>query len=380
MKTQVQHVEVYRIACSGPSDLSGVQALIDSGKLQALDIVAVMGKTEGNGCVNDFTRDFAVTSWCQFLSLYLKCSPREVGRRVALVMSGGTEGVLSPHFTVFSRRWVPASFPPPIQRRLVVGMAHTRDFLPEEIGRNAQIDCTADAVREAMRDAGITDTSDVHFVQIKCPLLTSAKVNAALKRGAVPLTHDTYESMGYSRGASALGVALALGEVQPQADLPAALLTDWSLYSTRASASAGAELEGNVVIVLGEAMGATSPHRIAHTVMQDAVDAASVQRLLLDAFGVSGEGRVCGAWPGLVNLLAKAEASPDGQVRGQRHTMLNDSDINATRHARAAVGAVLASIVGITSLYVSGGAEHQGPAGGGPVAAIVRINEADLVF
>jgi cyanuric acid amidohydrolase len=75
----------------------------------------------------------------------------------------------------------------------------------------------------------------------------------------------------------------------------------------------------------------------------------------------------------LVNLLAKAEASPSGAVRGARHTMLNDSDINATRHARAVVGGVLASVVGDTCLYVSGGAEHQGPAGGGPVAAIVRM-------
>jgi hypothetical protein len=37
------------------------------------------------------------------------------------------------------------------------------------------------------------------------------------------------------------------------------------------------------------------------------------------------------------------------------------------------LGGVLASVVGHTALYVSGGAEHQGPAGGGPVAAIVRM-------
>jgi len=52
--------------------------------------------------------------------------------------------------------------------------------------------------------------------------------------------------------------------------------------------------------------------------------------------------------------------------------MLDDSDINQTRHARAVVGGVIASIVGDPMVYVSGGAEHQGPAGGGPVAAIVR--------
>jgi cyanuric acid amidohydrolase len=75
----------------------------------------------------------------------------------------------------------------------------------------------------------------------------------------------------------------------------------------------------------------------------------------------------------LVNVLAKAEASPDGTIRGLRHTMLEDSDINATRHARAAVGGLIAGVSGTGAVYVSGGAEHQGPAGGGPVAVIARV-------
>ncbi|WP_082448201.1 ring-opening amidohydrolase [Xylophilus sp. Leaf220] len=367
-----QHVEVFRIGCSGPGDLRGVQALVDAGTLDPRRIVAVMGKTEGNGCVNDYTREYAAAAWCHFLAPYLGCSAAEAEQRVALVMSGGTEGVLSPHFTVFTRQPA-AAVPSHGEKRLVVGIAHTRDFVPEEIGRTAQIDATAGAVRAAMADAGIADAADVHFVQVKCPLLTSAKVQDALERGAVPVTRDTYESMGYSRGASALGVAAALGEVDRAALHYGVVLSDWSLHSARASVSAGIELEGNVVVVLGEAAGSSSALRIAHTVMRDAVDAASVRRLLRDAFGLDADTDAAAIDRRLVNLLAKAEASPDGRVRGARHTMLNDSDINATRHARAAVGGVLASVVGHTALYVSGGAEHQGPAGGGPVAAILRV-------
>jgi len=41
---------------------------------------------------------------------------------------------------------------------------------------------------------------------------------------------------------------------------------------------------------------------------------------------------------------------------------------------------VLASVAGHTALYVSGGAEHQGPAGGGPVAAILRVDDTDSTF
>lgn len=370
-----QHVEVFRVPCRGPGDLAAVHALIVAGRLVPADVVAVMGKTEGNGCVNDHTRDFAAFAWCHLLAPHLGCTPAEVALRVALVMSGGTEGVLSPHFTVFTRRRVPGRAARD-EKRLVVGTAHTRDFAPEELGRAAQIDATAHAVREAMADAGIADPADVHFVQIKCPLLTSTQVADALHRGAPPVTRDTYESMAYSRGASALGVAVALGEVPRSAASDAAVLVDTTLFSARASASAGVELAGNVVIVLGEAAGATSPCRIAHTLMHDAVDSVALRTLLRDAFGLDADHDAARIAERLVNLLAKAEADPAGQVRGQRHTMLNDSDINATRHARAVVGAVLASVVGQTALYVSGGAEHQGPPGGGPVAAIVRAVQA----
>ena len=119
---------------------------------------------------------------------------------------------------------------------------------------------------------------------------------------------------------------------------------------------------------MGMSAQASSELVVAHGVMADAIDAASVRRTL-EALGVHGAEDV----KRIVNVFAKAEASPDGQVRGMRHTMLNDSDINSTRHARAATGAVIASVVGHGMVYVSGGAEHQGPAGGGPVAVIARV-------
>ena len=109
MTARAQQVDVFRVPCKGPGDLSGVRALIDAGQLNPADIVAVMGKTEGNGCVNDFTREYASSAWCHLLAPALNSTPEEVHQRVALVMSGGTEGVLSPHFTVFARRCVPVA-------------------------------------------------------------------------------------------------------------------------------------------------------------------------------------------------------------------------------------------------------------------------------
>ncbi len=359
--------DVIRIPTSGPGDVSGLMALVDSGALKPSSILAVLGKTEGNGGVNDFTREYAVAALCNALAPRLALTPRAVVSKIAFVMSGGTEGVLSPHMTVFARAPGREAAGDASDKRLSVGIAHTRDFLPEEIGRDAQIDLTAKAVEAAMRDAGIDAVADVHFVQIKCPLLTSERVQDALKRGKLAVTASGYASMGYSRGASALGVASALGEIERVAEEQ--VLKDWSLSPSVASSSAGIELMRNVVIVMGNSARSTSPFVVGHAVMRDAIDLSAV----LQALESVGLGLADAAMnPRLVDIFAKAEASPDGAVRGFRHTMLDDTDISSTRHARAAVGGLIGGVAGTGVVYVSGGAEHQGPPGGGPVAVIAR--------
>ena len=55
--------------------------------------------------------------------------------------------------------------------------------------------------------------------------------------------------------------------------------------------------------------------------------------------------------------------------------MLDDVNINAQRHIRAAIGGLVAAVMGDTRIFVSGGAEHQGPDGGGVIAVIARVNE-----
>lgn len=362
-------VGVFKVATKGPGDVAGLMSLIVTGAIDPASILAILGKTEGNGGVNDFTREYAVAALCTALAPKLDLTPHEVEQRIAFVMSGGTEGVLSPHITVFTRKDVEK---PPIGitgKRLGIGMAQTRDFLPEELGRSAQISETARAVKAAMADAGITDPTDVHFVQIKCPLLTSERVAAAAARGGKTATISAYSSMAYSRGASALGVAVALGEIASDVR-DDDVLRRYDLFSKVASTSSGIELMHNVVIVLGNSGASASEFEIGHAVMSDAIDAPAV----VSALSGVGLGAQAKAGRELVNIFAKAEASPDGTVRGFRHTMLEDTDISSTRHARAAVGGLIAGLAGTSAVYVSGGAEHQGPAGGGPVAVIARLS------
>jgi cyanuric acid amidohydrolase len=131
-------------------------------------------------------------------------------------------------------------------------------------------------------------------------------------------------------------------------------------------------VSNSCIIVLGNSAAWSGDNVIAHGVMRDAIDLPSVIGVLrqLD-FKIAGQLDKAAA-SRILAVLAKAEASRSGAIRGVRHVMWDDSDIQASRHARALVGGVLAGVIGRTDLFVSGGAEHQGPDGGGPIAVIAR--------
>jgi cyanuric acid amidohydrolase len=361
---------VHRISTRAPDDTSTLEAMLASGAIEGDGLVAILGKTEGNGCVNDFTRGFANASLKDALRRHLS---RDKADAVCIVMSGGTEGALSPHIVVLEARETDAV---PERGALALGRARTPALPFEHLGRLEQIDCVAAGVKAAMDDAGLADSADVHFVQIKCPLLTLERVAEVESRGLTAATRETLKSMALSRAASALGVAVALGEVDRANLSDEAIGHDWSLYSTRASASAGVELIDHEIVVLGVALEWGGPLRISHGVMADAIDVEPV-RAAMASVGLISDGQLPAPERGrLIAMFAKAEAGSMGRLRGHRHTMLDDSDISATRHARGFVAGALASLVGHAEIFVSGGAEHQGPDGGGPVAIIARAPDA----
>jgi cyanuric acid amidohydrolase len=163
---------VHRLPAAAPQDVSALHEAIEAGTIDPARIVAVLGKTEGNGCVNDFTRGYATSALKQAIAERLGQTPSQVEQRVAFVMSGGTEGGLSPHWIVFEVRDAP---PPPdaskstAPKALAIGVAFTQAFAPEEVGRRAQAAATASAVREAMAAARIASPADVHYVQTARP-------------------------------------------------------------------------------------------------------------------------------------------------------------------------------------------------------------------
>jgi len=174
---------VHRVPMRDPGDVSDILRLIEAGCLAPCEIVAILGKTEGNGCVNDFTRGYATMAVSSALASHLEIPSDEVASRIAIVISGGTEGGLSPHFLVFAVRAYGG--PSDGVKSLAIGTASTPALLPEQIGHIFQVEVTATAVREAMERAAITDIADVHWVQVKCPLLT---------RSAWPMPHRAAKS------------------------------------------------------------------------------------------------------------------------------------------------------------------------------------------
>jgi cyanuric acid amidohydrolase len=362
-------IGVHKVAMAAPNDVSELAKLIDAGTVNPSEIVALIGKTEGNGGANDFTRGFATLSYQMLLAKHLGVSPEEVGKRVAFVWSGGTEGVLSPHATVFTRSAAQGKASGP---RLAMAIDVTRDIPPEEVGTMAQVNEVAAATRRCLAAAGITDPKDVHYVQVKGPLLTPASIADADRRGKALRTRDPNGSKAFARGATALGVALGLNEVEAKDVNDDAVAKRFDLFSSVASTSAGGELKNCEVLLFGNSPNATGNFRIGHGILKDAIDAEGVRDALRSA-GLSFNGNPSeDEAKRVAAVFAKAEASPTGSIRGRRNTMLSDADINYERHARAAVGAVIASITLDPAIFVSGGTEHQCAPGAAPIAAIVR--------
>jgi cyanuric acid amidohydrolase len=362
-------IEVAKIELKTVKDASGLEACIAKGQFAADEIVAVIGKTEGNGGVNDFTRILADEAFRRVLMKHGKRSEADVAK-IPMVWSGGCDGVITPHATVFAAN---AKTGPQSKSRLAIGTAMSVELMPEDIGRPAMVEKVADAVKAAMKDAGIADPKDVHYVQTKTPLLTIDAVLDAEKRGH-DVACEVHESMGVSNGTTALGIAVALGEIKmPRAEQ---ICKDLDLYSSVASCSSGVELTQAQIVLLGNRPGAGGRYSIGHSVMKDALDVDGIYDSIRDAgLELPARPRAEDLGGRLVNCFMKCEADRRGTLRGRRQIMLDDSDVSWHRHIKAAVGGVAAMAIGDAAVFVSVDAMHQGPHGGGPVIAIVDMGE-----
>lgn len=158
-------------------------------------------------------------------------------------------------------------------------------------------------------------------------------------------------------------------------------MNNLDLYSAVASCSSGVELD-QAQIVVGNVKGIDGRYRVGHSVMKDALDQDGIWEAIRSAGldDLPERPRSSDLGDRLVNVFLKCEADPSGIVCGRRNAMLDDSDVHWRRQIKATVGGVTASVTGDPAVFVSVAAVHQGPSGGGPVAAIVDTEANKVTY
>jgi cyanuric acid amidohydrolase len=358
-----------------PNDTSAFEALLSSGAVDPHAVVALIGKSEGSGLPNDYARLFADVSLRGALAAARGCPVGEIADSVTIAMSGGAPGVISPHVTVITQTVVDSLPDGLVGEGLVVGRAHTPEILPEDIGRVGQVDKVAAAVGEALADARVTDPAAVHMVLVKGPALSSRGVADAAARGQTVVTQDfgigPMGSMCWSNDSSALGVAVALGEVSRAALTDADIRSDWSLFSEVAATSSGGEKRIGEVLVLANSPSSASGLRVGHGISKDMADTSGIKEALRGA-GLEFSCCLSAADRARVKQVFAKFVLPGSDVLHGRHiTALDDHE--AHHVAKAVGGALVVSITGEPMSFISGGERnsHMGPPGGNPVAAVV---------
>ncbi|HLX28386.1 MAG TPA: ring-opening amidohydrolase [Casimicrobiaceae bacterium] len=368
MPSQGYEAEVIRVPMASPGDASAVAALFDAKKVDPAHVVAIMAQTEGD----PYARGYATLAMEVLLSERLGISRADVFAKIPMMMIGGVGGIMSPHINLFVRR--PTREAGGRDKRLVLGVASSRELLPEEYGTLAQIDLVADVTRAAMKDAGITDPSQVECVEVKCPAMTPARVADAEKRGRKVANTNPAVASSLAKGACALGVAVATGEVDREKLREGIVNVEKSLYSSVASTSAGGEQVACRVLVIGNVEGAPGRLVAAHGVMEDQLDIAGARKAFTKAGFDLADGVIAERdRRRLATVLVNAGADYATNVRGRRHVLHSDflaafSGIQA----KAVAHAIVATIVGDTMFLASAGAEHQGPPGANLVCVIAE--------
>ncbi|MEM1311067.1 MAG: ring-opening amidohydrolase, partial [Cyanobacteria bacterium P01_H01_bin.153] len=334
-------VGVFRLPMSAPEDVSGLKSLLESGKISANSIVGIIAQTEGTG----YARGYSSLCLQLLLADYLKISPQEVFDRIPMMMIGLCGGLMSPHYTVFTRESAAAPAQPS-GKRLTVGAANTRVLLPEEYGTLTQIKLVAEAVEAAVADAGVDDLNDVHCVEVKCPAMTPARLEDAAQRGASVISPNLGQASSLSKGASALGIALGLQEI-PETRLAAeAVNHDRTLYTNRGSVSAGGEQSACRILVMGNSSRSISPYRVGHGVMVDQLDTSGIYAALEAAGLRPSNPLTVKQQQRIVQMFVNCGADAVNAIRNRRHTIHSDFLSGyAGIVAKAVANAIVAAVV-----------------------------------
>jgi cyanuric acid amidohydrolase len=335
-------------------DLSALEAALAAAQPAAHDVVAVLAKTQGDGGPKDRSRKKFVAAATRILARHLGIAAGAVAARVAFVVSGGIEASAAPHMVVLSRRYALAGK----TKRPALAIAHhvSQPIAATMLGDARLIAAAAVSVRAALGEAKL-GPRDTHLVLIKGPAGEGA------------------EGISRARAATALGACVALGEFSLAAATRAWRNRDLTRWSARVAVSSAAEFPCFEVVALGHSKAWVGDLRIAHRAMADWVDLPAVVAALGD-LSLSARPQLSrNDAKRLVATIAKGGPPADEILRGVPLGLSADPSQPAFRRVRGALAGTIVAATGVPFAFVSGGAEHQGPPGGGLVAFVARVKQ-----
>lgn len=319
--------------------------LLASGRLGAEEVVGIVGKVDGSGNANDSSRALALGGIREALRRHQPGSADDV----AIVLSSGCAGLISPNLTVVTRS---------AGDGLRAGRGRSREISPVGIGRMEQVLAVADATTAAVRDTG--GLHDVDCVLVKVPCLRPEDVR---RHGTKLRTQSVAESMALANDAAALGVGIALGEIDAASVSDEAIRRDWDLCCSVAMVSAGPEMSTAEVLVLGNGAPTGGNQRIGHAAIRDPFDRDGVLAALASSRQGHDEDDV-------VQVFAKLILPMDDTVRGLPTSFF--AEPSPASVAKTIGATLIGSVIGRSDVFVSGGerGSHQGPPDASPIAII----------
>ncbi len=355
MTAEFREADLRTLALPRLDDLGALEAALASAKPAARDVVAILAKTQGDGGPKDRSRKKFVVAATRLLARHLGVAAAAVAARVAFVVSGGIEASSAPHMIVLSRRIVVGAKK---TKRPALAIAHhvSSPVAATRLGDARLISAAAASVAAALREAGL-EARDTHLVLIKGP------------------AGDGAEGIARARAATALGACVALGEFSLAAAARAWRSRDLGRWSARVAVSSAAEFRSFEVVALGHSKAWVGDLRIAHRALADWVDLPAVVAALGD-LDLNARPQLSRAdAKRLVATIAKGGPPTDEILRGVPLGLAADPSQPAFRRVRGALAGTIVAATGMPFAFVSGGAEHQGPPGGGLVAFVARTKQ-----
>jgi len=367
----VPTIDAFRVPLDHMADVGGLERLAAEGRLRADEVIAITGKTEGAE-PHDTSRVAADRAMRRFL-LDHGSRPASSIAQIPMVFTTGGIGILTPHVVVYVRTLGEPTTDG--ASRLAMGVARSAMIRPEWLATTKIVEANADAVRAAAADAGIAP-GDVEYVVGKAYFPRPQDFAEARAAGLNIPELDERTLFRKASGGAGLGVAVAAdGMPMPQADEVGQRFDLWSAkvaVSANEWEAVGGAGPQTQLMAFGNRVGAGGRLRVGHSAMADALDVDALPRALRQAGLDVGPGPLSPQLRGrVVAVYVKFSVPVAGRLRGRRQITENPEYGN---QVKAALGGMFSAYLQDNLVWISSSATHQGPAGGGTVAAIVDVS------